>query len=65
VFGDPLPLTFLDPDHSLSENRLLTIASSLACRVLLLAHADRNDAVRIISARKAIPLEREQYEETN
>ena len=65
VFGDPFALTFLDPDHSLSENRLITIGSSRAGRVLFLAHADRNDTVRIISARKATPREREQYEKTN
>jgi hypothetical protein len=28
VFGDPLAITFPDPDHSISEQRLITIGMS-------------------------------------
>ena len=29
IFGDPLAITFDDPDHSLSENRYITFGLSL------------------------------------
>jgi hypothetical protein len=64
VFGDPLAITFPDPDHSISEQRFITIGVSGAKRVLVVAHAERGEAIRIISARKTSPREREQYEET-
>lgn len=65
VFGDPLAITFSDPDHSTSERRFVTIGLSNADRVLIVAHTDRGDAVRIISARKATARERKYYEEEN
>jgi uncharacterized DUF497 family protein len=63
VFLDPAALTFLDPDHSVSEDRALTIGRSVRRRVLLVAHTERDDRIRIISARRATRREREQYEE--
>jgi len=63
VFGDSLSLTFLDPDHSLGEERYITIGSSSAGRVLIVAHADREQRIRIISARKVTRRERSEYEE--
>ena len=65
VFGDPLAITFPDPDHSMAEQRFITIGFSRARRVLIVAHADRHAALRIISARKATPQERKSYEEEN
>lgn len=63
IFGDSLALTFPDPDHSEEEQRFITIGTSSAKRVLIVAHTDRGDAIRIISARKATQRERKQYEE--
>jgi uncharacterized protein len=63
VFGDPLALTYGDPDHSISEQRFITIGTSGGNKVLIVAHADREERIRIISARKATRLEREEYEE--
>ncbi len=63
VFGDPLSMTFPDPDHSEDEERFITIGMSEGGQVLLFAHADRAEAVRIISARKATRAERSYYEE--
>jgi len=63
VFGDPLALTFPDPDHSEQEQRFITIGTSTAKRVLIVAHTDRGNAIRIVSARKATQRERKQYEE--
>jgi uncharacterized protein len=63
VFGDPLSLTYYDPDHSTEERRYITIGMSNAQRVLLVAHTDRSDKIRIISAREATRRERRRYEE--
>jgi uncharacterized DUF497 family protein len=65
VFADPLAVTYPDPDHSESEQRFLTVGMSSAPRVLIVAHADRDDRIRIISARKTTSREREHYEEKN
>lgn len=63
VFGDPLALTFSDPDHSVGEKRWLTFGVSCTDRLLLVAHAERGRAIRIISARKATRHERGIYEQ--
>ena len=63
VFGDPLSVTVADPDHSVGEVRFLTIGMSHQQRLLVVAHADRDDAVRLISARAATRAERKTYEE--
>ena len=65
VFGDPLALTYHDPDHSVLEQRFITVGISNAGRLLIVAHADVNENVRIISARKTTPRERKHYEEKN
>jgi uncharacterized protein len=63
VFRDPLSATAPDPDHSLDEERFITFGVSTSGRLLVVAHADRNDTIRIISARPATPGERTIYEE--
>jgi uncharacterized DUF497 family protein len=63
VFGDPLAITFFDPDHSEDEDRFLTFGLSSAGRLLVVSHTDRGDRTRIISARRATRRERKQYEE--
>jgi uncharacterized protein len=63
IFGDPLSLTYVDPDHSVVERRFITIGMSTDGRVLMVAHTDRNEKVRIISAGKATRGERKHYEE--
>jgi uncharacterized DUF497 family protein len=63
TFGDPLAITYYDPDHSLAEKRFITIGLSKADRCLVIAHTDRNEKIRIISARRATLRERKQYEE--
>src|SRR5271168_847847 len=45
-------LTYLDPDHSAAKLRFITVGMSSASRVLMVAHTDSNENVRIISARK-------------
>ena len=55
-------MTFLDPDHSAEEDRAITIGLSARRRVLFVAHTERDDRIRIISARRASRREQEQYE---
>ena len=53
VVSDPLACAFLDPDHSLDEERLLTLGCKRTGRLLAVVHAERGSAIRIISARNA------------
>lgn len=62
VFADPLGRIYDDPDHSEDELRFLLVGHSLAGRILVVVHAEKDDAIRIISARRVTPSEREEYE---
>lgn len=62
VFGDPLAVTIFDPDPSMDEQRLLTIGQSASGRLLVVCHTEQGDTIRIISARRATPHERQDYE---
>ena len=64
VFDDPLSSTFSDPDHSVEEDRFITIGESSGGRLLIVSHTERGDRIRIISARAATSSERQAYEET-
>jgi uncharacterized DUF497 family protein len=63
VFGDPLAITFEDPDHSKNENRYITFGLSLQNRLLVVSHTQRVDRTRIIGARLMDRKERTIYEE--
>jgi len=63
VFGDPPAITFADPDHSENERRYVTFGMSRVDRLLVVAHADRERRIRIISARTMTRHERKFYEE--
>jgi uncharacterized DUF497 family protein len=63
IFGDPLAITFDDPDHSIGEQRYLTFGLSRLNRLLVVAHTERTDRIRIISARVATRQEKRIYEE--
>lgn len=63
VFADPLSVIIDDDEHSIEEQRLLTIGRSGRQRVLIVSYAERGDVIRIISARKAEPNEIRVYEE--
>ena len=63
VFGDPLAVTFEDPDHSLNENRQVTFGLSLQNRFLIVSHTERGGQTRIINARLMNRNERKIYEE--
>jgi uncharacterized DUF497 family protein len=63
IFGDPLAITFDDPDHSMSENRYITFGLSLQKRLIVVSHTERGDRTRIINARLMDRKERRIYEE--
>ncbi|MBI4791967.1 MAG: BrnT family toxin [Deltaproteobacteria bacterium] len=63
VFKHPLSITTYDPDHSKEEDRFITFGFSAAGQLLMVAHTDRGDRIRIISARILTRAEREAYEE--
>ena len=58
VFEDFLSTTFPDPDHSISEERFLTIGMSVNGRILVIAHTEYDEEIRIISARFGVPIKR-------
>ena len=62
LFRDTLSLTIADPLHSTDEERLIIIGMSHKNRILVAVHIEREDKVRIISARKATKHERKYYE---
>lgn len=63
ALADDLAITGADPDHSRGENRFVTFGVSGAGRLLVVAHTERGDRLRIISARPATKRERRIYEE--
>lgn len=63
VFDDPLSITVFDPDHSADEDRFIIIGASHAGHLLMVAHTERGDTIRIISARPLTRAERKAYAE--
>ena len=63
AFKDTLSLTIYDPLHSDKEDRFILIGNSCKNRLLVIAHTETGNKIRIISARKATKNERTQYEE--
>lgn len=63
AFADPLSITIPDPDHSVGEERFVLMGLSDRDRLLVVAHVEHNDLIRIITARLATRRERKPYEE--
>ncbi|MBN8598258.1 MAG: BrnT family toxin [Planctomycetes bacterium] len=61
VFADPGAITLYDEEHSQSEDRFVTLGISTVGRLLVVAHTDDGDSIRIISARKATRKETKAY----
>jgi hypothetical protein len=55
--------TGADPDHSIIEDRYITFGVSDRGRLLVVAHTEEDEMIRIISARLASKGERKIYEE--
>lgn len=63
AFADPRSITIPDPDRSLEEERFVLIGRSNRDRLLVVAHMERGDLIRIITARLPSRRERNSYEE--
>jgi len=61
IFGDLLSISIHDPAHSIGEDRFIAIGRSINNKLIVVVHTDRDDIIRIISARKATRSERRQY----
>ncbi len=63
VFDDSLFLIFADEDHSIEEKRFIILGKSIQSRLLVVSFTERENRTRIITARKATPSERRNYEQ--
>jgi uncharacterized protein len=66
VFADPDALEWEDLEHSARENRFKRLGISIEGRILILVYSYRSlksdkETIRIITARRASPKEREAY----
>lgn len=48
VFGDPHELTIIDPDHSIDEDRFISVGQSGVGRLLVVGYTERGSKIRII-----------------
>ena len=63
AFGDPLGRIESDPRHSVDEERFVLLGLSRRQRLLAVMFAERAEAIRVISARRATRRERRNYEQ--
>jgi hypothetical protein len=63
AMSDPMTATGTDPDHSIPEDRYITFGVSNRGRLLVVAHTEEDETIRIISAPLASKGERKIYEE--
>jgi len=63
VFTDPLATVIDDPDHSFDERRFLIVGETSGGNLCVVSYTERGDKIRVISARRATPKERRDYEE--
>lgn len=63
VFYDDFALFMPDPDHSFDEERFLLLGLSEKNRTLVVVHCERDQNIRLISARRATLRETKQYQE--
>lgn len=61
VLYDPFAMT-LEEHVVATEQRFVTVGSDAVGRTIAVVFSYRNDTIRLISARKATPKERRQYE---
>ena len=62
VFYDYFAIIFDDTEHSIDEKREILIGHTKKYKLLVIVFTERNNAIRIISARKVTKLEQKQYE---
>ena len=64
AFGDPLSVTVHDPKHSDDEDRFLLLGETQDKKLVVVAHTDRKDTIRLINARPATRQERGDHEKS-
>ncbi len=62
VFGDEHSSSIRDPDHSVDEDRHLIFGVSKGGKYLVVSYTERDERIRLISARDMTPRERQAYE---
>jgi uncharacterized DUF497 family protein len=63
IFLDPFEIAIEDPAHSISEHRFISIGQSFGGRLLVVSYSERDNRIRIITARKPTRSERRAYEQ--
>jgi len=63
VFYDPNAKIIHDPDHSIEEDRFIILGMSKSLKLLVVCHCyrEKEEIIRIFSARKATKNESKQY----
>ena len=63
VFFDESAMEFFDSEHSRDEDRFLLLGRSFSLRTLMVCHCyrEKEQTIRIVSARKATAKERNMY----
>lgn len=61
VFRDPFAIELIDDREGYDEQRLITIGMAEGPTLLFVAYTERQDRIRIISARRATRYEEEEY----
>jgi uncharacterized protein len=63
AFYDEKAIQFYDPDHSEEEDRFILLGISFKLRVIVVCHCsrERENVIRLISARKADKGEEQEY----
>jgi uncharacterized protein len=64
VFKDPFAIEYLDDREDYGEERFIIIGL-VESRLLFVAYTMRDEVIRIISARAAVPFEKREYHEQN
>lgn len=62
MFFDPRELMVDDPDHSMDEERFVSVGMSSADKLLVVGYTKRGSTIRLIFARRATMPERMDYE---
>lgn len=63
AFADPFELSIYDPDHSVTEERFVSVGMAGSGRLLVVGYTEWRSKIRIIFARRATLPERHDYEE--
>ena len=62
MLEDPVAITVVDDESDSLEQRFVTLGADAAGRIPVVVYTWRGDDIRLISARRAEPHEREEYE---